>query len=49
MKNMEQYLVAENDKMLQRIMNESDRVCKRKKMKENVERARGQTVEFAEP
>ncbi len=49
-------LLAESEGMLQRIIDEFDRVCKRRKLKVNAgkskvifERARKQTINFAKP
>ncbi len=50
-------LLAESEGMLQRIVDESDRVCKRRKLKVNAgknkvmvfEKAREQTTDFAKP
>ncbi len=50
-------LLAESEGMLQRVVDEFDRVCKRRKLKVNAgkskvmvfERAREQTVNFAKP
>ncbi len=50
-------LLAESEGMLQRIVDEFDRVCKRRKLKVNAvkskvmvfERAREQTIDFAKP
>ncbi len=50
-------LLAESEGMLQRIVDEFDRVCKRRKLKVNAgkskvmvfERARQQTINFAKP
>ncbi len=50
-------LLAESEGMLQRIVDEFDRVCRRKKLKVNAgkskvmvfERAREQTIDFAKP
>ncbi len=50
-------LLAESEGMLQRIVHEFDRVCKRRKLKVNAgeskvivfERAREQTIDFAKP
>ncbi len=48
-------LLAESEGMLQRIVDEFDRVCKRRKLKVNTdkskvfERAREQTINFAKP
>ncbi len=50
-------LLAESEGMLQRIVDEFDRVCKRRKLKVNsgksrvmvFERAREQTIHFAKP
>ncbi len=50
-------LLAKSDGMLQRIVDEFDRVCKKRKVKVNAgkskmmvyERAREQTIDFAKP
>ncbi len=50
-------LLAESERMLQRIVDEFDRVCKRRKLRVNAgkskvmvfERAREQTINFAKP
>ncbi len=50
-------LLAESEEMLQRIVDEFDRVCKRRKLKVNAgksmvmvfEKAREQTIDFAKP
>ncbi len=50
-------LLAQNEGLLQRIVDEFDRVCRRRKSKVNVdkskvmvfERAREQTINFAKP
>ncbi len=50
-------LLVESEEMLQRIVDEFDRVCKRRKLKVNVDkskimvfkRAREQTIDFAKP
>ncbi len=50
-------LLAESEGMLHRIVDEFDRVCRRKKLKVNAgksklmvfERARGQTIDFTQP